>query len=895
MKRIILMTFITIVNSFMIFGQNDYYWYKNQKIFVEKLVTKHFIVLDNSLDSTSLKVSLPTSTKIKKWSITKNDAGILPYKNNPISETKWAIIEDNSNVSSKANLMNNKSVKYETSFYLTSKKVEVGLSNLFYVKLKDTNDINLLEKMALENGATIVGNNKFMPLWYTLSCSNSSKGNALQMANLFYETQKFSAAEPNFMNKFDINCVNDTYFSQQWNLNNTGQNGGTIGIDIHFCQARQITTGNSNIIVAVIDQGVELNHPDLVNNIYSSSYDCQTGTSPSVVRGSHGTACAGIIGAVSNNNLGVSGIASSCRLMSISNDLWLRPNVEQELANGFNWARQNGASVISNSWGHNSLASTFLDDAITNALTLGRNGLGCVVVFATGNNDGSVIYPANSNPDILAVGAMSPCAQRKNPSSCDGEYWWGSDYGPELDIVAPGVLIPTTDRQGSNGYNTSTGTAGDYYMTFNGTSSATPHVAAVAALILSRNPNLTQRQVADIIESTAQKVGSYTYQTTTGRTNGTWNNDMGYGLLDAYAAVQAATPAVCNPPILQNVTRSGTTVTYYWDNNNTNNTTIGLQYSIDGGTTWVSNHGGATSPRSWSNVPDVRPIKFRVLGYAPGCSETTSNVIEHPCIAPTLQNIVRSGTTTTFYWSNNITQYFTIGLQYSTDGGTTWVSNHGSATSPRSWSNVPDVSYIKYRVLGYSYGCSGVASNILIYSCNPPVLQNVERNGTTVTYYWDNNYANNTTIGLQYSIDGGTTWVSNHGGATSPRSWSGVPAVYPIKYRVLGYSSSCSGTQSNILTFTASGMGGVKRDPNLPQEASQLKEEYNLIYNSATGVLKVNYPQNVKILKLYNVLGRIIMQQETNNTLENEFNINNLPAGIYIVTFDKSCSRKFVK
>ena len=176
MKRIILMTFITIVNSFMIFGQNDYYWYKNQKIFVEKLVTKHFIVLDNSLDSTSLKVSLPTSTKIKKWSITKNDAGILPYKNNPISETKWAIIEDNSNVSSKANLMNNKSVKYETSFYLTSKKVEVGLSNLFYVKLKDTNDINLLEKMALENGATIVGNNKFMPLWYTLSCSNGERG-----------------------------------------------------------------------------------------------------------------------------------------------------------------------------------------------------------------------------------------------------------------------------------------------------------------------------------------------------------------------------------------------------------------------------------------------------------------------------------------------------------------------------------------------------------------------------------------------------------------------------------------------------------------------------------------------------------------------------------------------
>jgi len=154
---------------------------------------------------------------------------------------------------------------------------------------------------------------------------------------------------------------------------------------------------------------------------------------------------------------------------------------------------------------------------------------------------------------------MSPCGQRKSPTSCDGETWWGSNFGAQLDISAPGVLIPTTDRQGANGYNTATGVAGDYTQNFNGTSSACPHVAAVAALILSQNPNLTQLQVANIIESTAQKVGGYNYQTTAGRTNGTWHNEVGYGLIDAFAAVQAACPTTnfVNQTVMTNTTVNG--------------------------------------------------------------------------------------------------------------------------------------------------------------------------------------------------------------------------------------------------------------------------------------------------------------------------------------------------
>lgn len=178
---------------------------------------------------------------------------------------------------------------------------------------------------------------------------------------------------------------------------------------------------------------------------------------------------------------------------------------------------------------------SIIDDAISSALTNGRGGLGCIVVFAAGNdNNSTVSYPANSNPDILTVGAMSYCGERKKPGSCDGENW-GSNYGTALDIVAPGVRISTTDLTGSSGYG-----SGDYFSMFNGTSSAAPHVAATAALILSVNPSLTQQQVANIIEQTSQKVGSYSYINQTGRPNGTWNNEMGYGLLNTFAALTAA-------------------------------------------------------------------------------------------------------------------------------------------------------------------------------------------------------------------------------------------------------------------------------------------------------------------------------------------------------------------
>src|SRR5690606_29871112 len=138
-----------------------------------------------------------------------------------------------------------------------------------------------------------------------------------------------------------------------------------------------------------------------------------------------------------------------------------------QFADAINFAWQNGADVISNSWYYNTWQTQIMDDAIQSALDSGRGGLGTIVVFSAGNTDGAITNPADNNPRTLVVGAMSECGERKSPSSCDGETWWGSSYGTELDVVAPGVHIPTTDLNGG------------YTQTFNGTSSAAPHAAGL--------------------------------------------------------------------------------------------------------------------------------------------------------------------------------------------------------------------------------------------------------------------------------------------------------------------------------------------------------------------------------------------------------------------------------
>lgn len=416
-----------------------------------------------------------------------------------------------------------------------SDSMEIFIADKFNVKLKSLDDLQLLQQLASMYGAVIL-DDPILPLWFTLRCTDN-KHNVLDLANLFYETGYFDESYPDFIGTVHSDCVNDPMFSMQWNLQHNGTCGNQYGnVDINFCNAHAITSGNPNTIIAVYDSGVELTHPDL--NIYPLSYDVRFDSSPSTIKGSHGTSCAGIIAAKGNNHLGITGIAPSCPVMSIT-----MPSVNardttsgRRIAKGFQFAAENGCSIISCSWSVNIPSDPFLNDVIYDVIQNGRNGLGCVVVFSAGNNNYPLPnYPASAVEEIIVVGAMSPCGERKIK---DGNvYDWGSNYGEKLDLVAPGVSIPTTDTTGFDGH-----TPTDYTTDFHGTSSACPHVSAVAGLILSVNPTLTSNQVINIIESTAQKVGYYDYDLHPNRPNGKWHIEMGYGLVDAYEAVLAAQP-----------------------------------------------------------------------------------------------------------------------------------------------------------------------------------------------------------------------------------------------------------------------------------------------------------------------------------------------------------------
>ncbi len=242
-------------------------------------------------------------------------------------------------------------------------------------------------------------------------------------------------------------------------------------------------------------------------------------------------ALAGVVGATRNNGIGISGIAPDIQLMSISTSLANNVLSRHYRGVGINWAWQNGAAIINNSWGA-SVNEPSINNAIQNAVNQGRNGLGSIVIFSSGNgSSNSIEYPSN-NPLTISIGAINRNAIRANFSS----------FGTGLDVVAPGVSITTTDRQGSFGYNTNLGDIGNF-TTLEGTSYAAPQVAGIAALILSINPNLTLQQVRNAIESSAEKVGNYTYTLGSGeQPNLTWNDQMGYGRVSAIGALQAAFP-----------------------------------------------------------------------------------------------------------------------------------------------------------------------------------------------------------------------------------------------------------------------------------------------------------------------------------------------------------------
>lgn len=449
-------------------------------------------------------------------------------------------------------------IRYVHPCFTSAYGKDMSWSDELVVKLKPGTNRQVLDKVLLQFHCNLVREYPFAKDIYVLNAGSANQYDAIALANTLFETGLFLYAEPDLsLNDGLFTDPNDPLFGYQWAQKNIGspiQYNGTAGIDMKVQQAWGISTG-AGITVAVIDEGVDTGHADLKANLLQG-FDCLTLTAnpgdgrPLGPARGHGTCCAGLVAAIANNSVGVAGVAPDAKLIPINlaaaNGFFTS---DANIAAGFDYAWQHGADVISNSWGGGSPSST-IDDAIFRATHFGRSGKGSVVLFASGNNNAGLSYPA-VNPEVIAVGGVNMCGMRKSPASvvCDGESW-GASYGSGLDIVAPCVKIATTDISGTGGYNTAAGAAGDYMLKFNGTSSATPNAAGVVALVLGANNNLTVTQLRNVVEGSCYKLPAYSYGMVPDQPNGTWNNETGYGLVNAYNAVLTAQSGIyCNVQI----------------------------------------------------------------------------------------------------------------------------------------------------------------------------------------------------------------------------------------------------------------------------------------------------------------------------------------------------------
>jgi len=306
---------------------------------------------------------------------------------------------------------------------------------------------------------------------------------------------------------------NDTYGARQYELKNAGQIAG-LGNDNNDMEVPEawdlaVSSGfdpvSTDVSVAVIDWGIDLFHPDL--NV-DAGYDFD-GSAGGEARDPHGTAVAGIIGAIHNNNAGVIGTTPNVKILSI-----FYGYTYANVAAAIDLAVAKGARVLNNSWGWVGAPSADIQNAIYDALAAGRT-----VLFAAGNGPDrppwtyDTIFPCNLTgaSSVICVGATSPTDEHKAAANSDGRFFWGSSYiGDGPDVCAPGTWSYTTDITGSGGYNDGSGLIdiidANYTHDFSGTSSSTPKVAGIAALMLSIDPTLIPSEIKRILGATADDI-----------------------------------------------------------------------------------------------------------------------------------------------------------------------------------------------------------------------------------------------------------------------------------------------------------------------------------------------------------------------------------------------------
>ncbi len=327
-------------------------------------------------------------------------------------------------------------------------------------------------------------------------------------------------AHPDWLVELEFH-TDDPLFQDQWHLDNTGQDGRYPAVDVNGSEAWDWTNG-SGVIIAIVDSGVDSEHPDLLQVPGWDYVDDDEDASPNPDSDAyaHGTATAGVAASIGDNDLGGAGVAWGAEIMPVRlidgavsmstiHDAWVE-------------AAENGAQVISNSWSFSSQdCQPFNSIALLDLAIETVDELGALLVMSAGNSSCDISGDGlHQNPLLTSVGAIT-----------DHDTLTGySNFGEIVDIVAPSDGIVTTDIVGEGGYS-----GDDYYSHYSGTSASAPMVAGVYALMFAVNARLSPQAAREMLCATAVRNDP---------SGGEWGSDghspwYGCGRVDAGAAVAA--------------------------------------------------------------------------------------------------------------------------------------------------------------------------------------------------------------------------------------------------------------------------------------------------------------------------------------------------------------------
>ncbi len=368
---------------------------------------------------------------------------------------------------------------------------------------------------------------------------------SLTQSAYFKAIGTLDCAEPLLKMRVAKKSINDTYFADQWILENTGQ-GGNPGEDISATEAWGMATG-AGVVIGIMDDGLEIRHPDLMGNAASGlSWDfVQNDQDPTASE--HGTAVAGVAAAVGNNGIGVGGVAYDAGLAGLrvldDNDYIVETDVAAAIQH-----QLQGIDILNSSWGPPdgdygafTAPTPLINGAFETAINEGRNGRGRVIVWAAGNGGSN----DSSNLDGYANSRYTVAVAASTDQGVASTY---SESGANILITAPSsgglYAVSTTDRSGTLGYNDGLA-SWDYLDTrytnrFGGTSSATPVVSGVVALMLEVNPALGWRDVQAILAASADKIDPYHGDWKLNGAGYTINEQYGFGRVNAAKAVELA-------------------------------------------------------------------------------------------------------------------------------------------------------------------------------------------------------------------------------------------------------------------------------------------------------------------------------------------------------------------